>query len=135
MIRLVGVLWHDSNGPGDGLECATDNANLGYMNTRCVHALDTLIAEATAAGLWVILTARAKYGGSATQIYSYMCIYIHICLSIYLSIYLYSHPFCAPAAGWGWPGDPDVWHSDELTQKYYAMWTWVADRYSTWEPQ
>jgi len=98
VIRLVGILWHDSTGPEDGLECFTNNANWGYMNTRCVHALDKIIAEATAAGLWVILTARAKY-----------------------------------AAGWGWPGEPDVWHSPELVQKYYAMWSWMAERYSTWE--
>jgi hypothetical protein len=98
VIRLVGVLWHDSTGPGDGLECGTDDRATGYMSLECVRALDRLIAEATAAGLWVILTARAKY-----------------------------------AAGWGWPGEPDVWHSPALVDKYFAMWGWIAERYSTWE--
>lgn len=98
VIRLVGVLWHDSTGPGDGLECSTDDPTSGYMSTKCVRALDRLIGEATAAGLWVILTARAKY-----------------------------------AAGWGWPGEPDVWHSPALVEKYFAMWGWIAERYSTWE--
>jgi hypothetical protein len=98
VIRLVGVLWHDSTGPEDGLECGTDDRTHGYMSAECVRALDRLIGEATAAGLWVILTARAKY-----------------------------------AAGWGWPGEPDVWHSPELVERYYVMWGWIAQRYSTWE--
>ena len=34
---------------------------IGYLDPACVAVLDRLIAEATAAGLWVILTARAHY--------------------------------------------------------------------------
>ena len=36
------------------------------------------------------------------------------------------------AAGWDWPAQPDVFHDASLRRKYYAMWTFVAARYSTW---
>ena len=36
------------------------------------------------------------------------------------------------AAGWDWPVHPDVFHDDELRRQYYAMWSFVAARYSTW---
>ena len=36
------------------------------------------------------------------------------------------------AAGWDWPAQPDVFHDASLRRKYYAMWSFVAARYSTW---
>ena len=36
------------------------------------------------------------------------------------------------AAGWDWPAQPDVFHDASLRRKYYAMWSFVAARYSAW---
>ena len=45
----------------DGLECSEGDASTGFLKPRCLEAMDSFVAEATGAGLWVILTARAKY--------------------------------------------------------------------------
>ena len=45
----------------DGLECSTSDASHGYISADCVRYIDALIQQATDAGLWVILAARAKY--------------------------------------------------------------------------
>ena len=60
-IRFVGLLWHDSVMSNDGLECASDDPALGYIDATCLAYVDALIKQATDAGLWVILAARAKY--------------------------------------------------------------------------
>jgi hypothetical protein len=61
VIRFVGVLWKDSIKESDGLECSTDDATHGFLDETCLRHMDELIAQATAAGLHVILSARAKY--------------------------------------------------------------------------
>ena len=61
VIRLVGLLWHDSIKDSDGLECSTDDSSTGYLDDECMRYLDALIKQATEAGFWVILAARAKY--------------------------------------------------------------------------
>ena len=50
-------------GPGesDGLECSSDDEANGYFAPECLKYVDALIQQATDAGLWVILAARAKY--------------------------------------------------------------------------
>ncbi|KAL1500339.1 hypothetical protein AB1Y20_013003 [Prymnesium parvum] len=60
-IRFVGLLWKDSIKSSDGLECSTDDPSTGYFDEECMRFIDSLITQATEAGLWVILTARAKY--------------------------------------------------------------------------
>ena len=61
LVRFVGVLWHDSIKPSDGIECSSPNAATGYLNATCLHYMDELIGQATSAGLYVLLCARAKY--------------------------------------------------------------------------
>ena len=41
VVRFVAILWHDSNGAGDGLECSTDDATHGYIHHKvnCTHAV------------------------------------------------------------------------------------------------
>jgi hypothetical protein len=53
--RALVCLW------AAGLECSTQDASLGYLDAECVRYMDALITQATEAGLWVILAARAKY--------------------------------------------------------------------------
>ena len=66
LIRFVGVLWKDSIKESDGLECSTSDVNSGYLRTDCLRAMDTMMEQATEAGLWVILAARAKYAAGYT---------------------------------------------------------------------
>ena len=61
LIRFVGVLWKDSIKESDGLECSTEDASNGYLDPECVRYMDALIRQATDAGFWVIIAARAKY--------------------------------------------------------------------------
>ena len=64
LVRFVGVLWKDSlpeKASVDGLECSTDDVSTGFLHPRCLDAMDSFVREATSAGLWVILAARAKY--------------------------------------------------------------------------
>ena len=61
LVRFVGVLWKDSIKESDGLECSTDDASQGYLDATCLQYMDELIAKATDAGLFLILSARAKY--------------------------------------------------------------------------
>ena len=60
-IRFVALLWKDSVKASDGLECSSNDASRGYLREDCVRYIDALVQQATDAGLWVILTARAKY--------------------------------------------------------------------------
>ncbi len=61
LVRFVGLLWKDSIKPSDGMECSTDDAAQGYLDPECMRYVDALIRQATEAGFWVILAARAKY--------------------------------------------------------------------------
>jgi hypothetical protein len=61
LVRFVGVLWKDSIKESDGLECSTDDPSLGYLDAECLRYMDELIEQITGAGLFLILTARAKY--------------------------------------------------------------------------
>jgi hypothetical protein len=54
-------LWKDSVKASDGLECSTSDASGGYLSDDCVRYIDALVMQATEAGLWVIIAARAKY--------------------------------------------------------------------------
>lgn len=60
-IRFVALLWKDSIKPKDGIECSNDDASQGYLKDECILYIDALIKQATDAGLWVIIAARAKY--------------------------------------------------------------------------
>lgn len=60
-VRFVALLWHDANVPTDGLECASDDAANGYVKEVCLRYMDALVQQATDAGFWVIIAARAKY--------------------------------------------------------------------------
>ena len=60
-VRFVGLLWKDSIMESDGLECYDGDASRGYLSAECVRYIDALITQATDAGLWVIIAARAKY--------------------------------------------------------------------------
>lgn len=59
-IRFVALLWKDSVKDSDGLECSTDDASQGYLEPDCVRYIDALVQQATDAGFWIILAARAK---------------------------------------------------------------------------
>ena len=60
-IRLIGLLWKDSTHEADGLECSNNNATAGYFSPMCLRYLDAMVRQATEAGFYVVLTARAKY--------------------------------------------------------------------------
>ena len=60
-VRFVGLLWKDSIKASDGLECFVNDASKGYLEDECVRYIDAMVKQATDAGLWVILAARAKY--------------------------------------------------------------------------
>ena len=66
VVRFVALLWHDSNGENDGLECSTGNEASGYLNHNCWTYIRAAIQQMTDAGLWVIVTARAKYAAGYT---------------------------------------------------------------------
>ena len=61
VVRFVALLWKDSIKASDGLECSTEDASQGYLDPTCLAYIDALITQATDAGLWVIIAARAKY--------------------------------------------------------------------------
>ena len=61
VIRFVALLWKDSVKEQDGLECSTEDPTQGYLDPECIHFVDALIRQATEAGFWVIIAARAKY--------------------------------------------------------------------------
>ena len=61
VVRFVALLWHDSVKESDGLECGSDDVGSGYLSAECLAAMDGLVRQATDAGLWVIIAARAKY--------------------------------------------------------------------------
>ena len=66
VVRFVALLWHDSNGEGDGLECSTDDATHGYIHHKCWMYIQAAVNQLTQAGLWVIISARAKYASGYT---------------------------------------------------------------------
>lgn len=55
--RIVGLLW--DNLDDQTHECYTDTAP--YFKESCFKDLDNMVRQATDAGVWVILTCRAKY--------------------------------------------------------------------------
>jgi len=64
LVRFVGVLWKDAlpeRASVDGLECSNGDASTGFLDKKCLESMDSFVAAATNAGLWVIITARAKY--------------------------------------------------------------------------
>ena len=66
VVRFVALLWHDSNGPDDGMECSADDPQHGYLRHRCLTLIRAAVQQITDAGLWVIITARAKYAAGYT---------------------------------------------------------------------
>ena len=66
LVRFVALNWHDSHGSSDGLECSTDDESRGYLSPHCFHAMEAAVRQITDAGLWVIVTARAKYAAGYT---------------------------------------------------------------------
>jgi hypothetical protein len=61
-IRFVGLLWNDAIKESDGLECSTDDPATGYLDEQaCMTFVDALVKQATEAGFWIILAARATY--------------------------------------------------------------------------
>ena len=66
VVRLVALLWQDSHGGSDGMECSTDDADEGYLSRHCMNFITAAVKQITDAGLWVIITARAKYAAGYT---------------------------------------------------------------------
>lgn len=66
VVRFVALLWHDSHGGGDGIECSSDDEAFGYLQHYCWHFIEAAIQQMTNAGLWVIVTARLKYAAGYT---------------------------------------------------------------------
>jgi hypothetical protein len=62
--RLVMVHWQDT---ANGTDCydAAGTPSTGYLRTECLTMFDDAIKWSTGAGLWTVLTARAKGAGAA----------------------------------------------------------------------
>lgn len=64
VVRVVGVLWDNS---GSREDCMTDTPP-HYFREGCFAALDNAVRQATGAGLWVVLAARAVYAAGQNYI-------------------------------------------------------------------
>lgn len=62
--RLVMVHWQDT---ANGTDCydAGGSPGTGYLRQECLTMFDNAIKWSTGAGLWTVLTARAKGAGAA----------------------------------------------------------------------
>ena len=60
VVRLVGVFWHDVERVED-CSCCTDDPTRGYFAPACLDAVRAAVRHIASSGLWVILTAKARF--------------------------------------------------------------------------
>ena len=66
VVRFVAILWRDSNGAGDGMECSSTTSAPVTCGTIACTDTGRRGADHQRWPLWVILTARAKYAAGYT---------------------------------------------------------------------